>query len=75
MRCARARLAVLAAVAVAAFTAGGAAATASTGPTPNGFCGAANMLVAWDTGMALAMSRNNPNGNTGMFRAVAVSGC
>ena len=75
MRCVRARLTVFGLVAVAAFTAGGAAATASTGPTPNGFCGAANMLVAWDTGMALAMSRNNPNGNIGMFRAVAESGC
>jgi hypothetical protein len=75
MKRATARLAAVALSSVLVFAAGAASATASTSPTPNGFCGAANMLVAWDTGMALAMSRDNPNGNIGMFRAVALSDC
>lgn len=53
--------------------------SADPGPTPNGFTGACNMLVASDddpkNGMDHAMSVNNPNGNIGMFRAVANSGC
>lgn len=47
--------------------------SAEPSPTPNGFTGACNMLLG--AGMENAMSRNNPNGNLGMFHAVAVSGC
>jgi hypothetical protein len=54
----------------------GSISTASAGPrpTPNGYCGARNMAMAGD-GMANAMSRDNENGNLGMFHAVAVSSC
>lgn len=58
-------------------------AAAAEGPA---FCGAANMRAAWPGlgpgngvgvqpggGMQLAMTRDNPNGNAGMFHAVAVS--
>lgn len=55
-----------------AVLSGGAAAAA--GPTPNGYVGACNMLMA-GPGMANAMSADNPRGNAGMFRAVSVSGC
>ena len=52
--------------------------SAAPGPTPAGFTGACNMLQAWGVGarggMANAMSVNNPNGNLGMWRAVAESG-
>lgn len=49
-------------------------ASASPGQTPTGYTGACNMLVS-GPGMVNAMSVNNANGDTGMFRAVAVSGC
>ena len=53
--------------------------SADPGPTPTGFTGACNMLLAWDedpkNGMDHAMSVNNPNGNTGMDLAVTNSGC
>jgi hypothetical protein len=49
--------------------------SAAPSPTPTGFTGACNMLQAWGVGaqggMANAMSRDNPNGNLGMWRAVA----
>ena len=52
--------------------------SAAPSPTPNGFTGACNMVQAWGVGaqggMANAMSRDNPNGNLGMFHAVAVTG-
>ena len=55
------------------------ASAAAPGPTPTGFTGACNMLQSWGVGaqggMENAMSRDNPNGNLGMFRAVDVSGC
>ena len=54
-------------------------ASAATNPTPNGYCGAMNMVQAWGVGaqggMENAMSRDNVNGNDGMWRAVAVSNC
>lgn len=48
--------------------------------TPNGFCGALNMIVKADVlgdqrGMFHAMSVNNANGNTGMSIAVGNSDC
>jgi hypothetical protein len=47
------------------------AATADPGPTPNGLTGAGNMVNAdAASGMANAMSRDNANGNAGMFCAV-----
>lgn len=76
-------LLILAATAAAALTIG--VATSSAAPeTPNGYCGAANMLKAWpgggagvppEGGMQHAMSVNNANGNNGMFRAVGNTGC
>lgn len=63
-------------VSLAAFTG---VASAAPSPTPNGFCGALNMVQAWGVGaqggMENAMSRDNPNGNDGMSRAVAASDC
>ena len=55
--------------------------SAASGPTPNGYVGACNMLS--DATMAtIPMVRNNPggdifagNGNVGMWHAVDVSGC
>jgi hypothetical protein len=54
-------------------------ALAATAPAPGtGATGACNMLASWGAGanggMAHAMSVDNPNGNTGMFGAVAASG-
>jgi hypothetical protein len=50
-------------------------ASAATGPAPGtGMTGACNMLLA-GAGMANAMSRDNAQGNDGMYHAVAVSGC
>jgi hypothetical protein len=72
-----------------ALTAFGGAAAAAPNPTPNGWVGACNMSVSWPGfgaqnpngvgvqpggGMERAMSIDNPNGNAGMFNAVAVSG-
>jgi len=76
-------LLILAATAVAALTIGVATAGA-TPETPNGYCGAANMLKAWPGGganvpdgggMQHAMTVNNTNGNNGMFGAVDASAC
>jgi len=52
-------------------------ASAATNPSHNGLVRACNMLVpAAAFGMLdNAMSLDNPNGNAGMFNAVAVSGC
>lgn len=53
-------------------------ASAATNPTPTGNVGACNMLVSFlpsGKGMGLAMSTDNPQGNIGMFGAVAASGC
>jgi len=53
--------------------------SAAPSPTPAGYTGACNMLQSWAVGaqggMENAMSRDNPNGNDGMWRAVDVSGC
>jgi hypothetical protein len=47
---------------------------AATTPTPNGFCGALNMLED-PTMISIAMQNDAPQGNTGMFTAVAASIC
>lgn len=66
---------ILAAALVASLTLGVAASSAAP-VTPNGLCGAANMTNAHALpGMLHAMSTNNPNGDTGMFQAVANSAC
>lgn len=66
---------VLAAMIVAALSVGVGSASAATGPAQGtGYTGACNMLLA-GSGMANAMSRDNAQGNAGMYRAVAVSGC
>lgn len=70
-------------VVVATLGLGVGTAAAAEGPA---YCGATNMLASWPGlgpgngvgvqpggGMQLAMTRNNPNGNAGMFHAVAVS--
>ena len=48
----------------------------ASGPnqTPNGFCGAFNMLMD-PTMLTVPMVHNATQGNVGMFNAVAVSDC
>jgi hypothetical protein len=62
----------------------GVATSAATPTTPNGYCGALNMLQAWPGGganvpdgggMQKAMSVDNANGNAGMSTAVGNSAC
>lgn len=74
---------ILAASIAAALTAG-VASSAASATTPNGYCGALNMVQAWPggganvpdgRGMERAMSVDNANGNTGMSTAVANSSC
>ena len=74
---------ILAATLAAALSVG--VATSGAAPeTPNGYCGAANMLNAWPGGganvpngggMQNAMTVNNANGNNGMFGAVGATAC
>ncbi len=72
------------AASIAAAMSVGVAASAATPTTPNGYCGALNMVQAWPGGganvpdgggMEHAMSVDNANGNTGMSTAVANSAC
>jgi len=42
--------------------------------TPNGYCGALNMLMDATMG-TIPMTRNAAQGNAGMFQAVGVSDC
>lgn len=77
------RLLILAATLATALSVG--VATSGAAPeTPNGYCGAANMLNAWPGGganvpsgggMQNAMTVNNANGNNGMFGAVGATAC
>ena len=69
---------------VAAALSVGVATSGATPETPNGYCGAANMLNAWpggganvpnDGGMQNAMTVNHANGNDGMFGAVGATTC
>ncbi len=75
----RSRLLVAASAVVLTLTALAGPVWAAPSPTPNGFCGARNMVQAWGVGarggMENAMSVDNPNGNAGMSRAVDASGC
>jgi len=65
---------IAATVALSASTLASSAAAAS-GPSPGtGSTGACNMLIA-GAGMTNAMTSDNPQGNAGMYQAVAVSGC
>jgi Spy/CpxP family protein refolding chaperone len=74
---------ILAATAAAALSVG-VATSAATTQTPNGYCGAANMINSWPGGganvpdgggMQNAMTVNNPNGNSGMSIAVGNTAC
>ena len=74
---------ILAATVAAALSVG-VATSAATPTTPNGYCGALNMVHAWPGGganvpdgggMQHAMAVNNANGNNGMFGAVANTAC
>jgi hypothetical protein len=77
------RLLILAAT-LAAVLSVGVAPSGAAPETPNGYCGAANMLNAWPGGganvpngggMQNAMTVNNANGNNGMFGAVDATAC
>lgn len=68
----RRRVAVVLA-AVTAFAASASPAAAAPNPTPNGFCGALNMLMAGEAMFTAMALHTNANGDAGMFHAVAVS--
>ena len=59
---------------IAAALSVGVATSGATSQTPNGYCGALNMLQA-GAGMGNGMSVDNGNGNAGMFKAVGNSSC
>jgi hypothetical protein len=76
-------LLILAATAAAALSVG-VATSSATPETPNGYCGAANMVRSWPGGganvpdgggMQNAMTVNNANGNNGMSIAVGATSC
>lgn len=76
----RFRLVVAAGLVVLTLSAFAGTAAAANGPAGGtGLVGACNMLLAWGVGAngghAYAMSVDNPNGNDGMWTAVAASGC
>jgi hypothetical protein len=83
----RRALVVVSTLVILALTAFSGSAAAAPPVTPNGYVGACNMVAAWPGGgpangvgvqpgggMEHAMTVDNPNGNAGMYRAVAVSG-
>jgi hypothetical protein len=77
----RFRVVLVTGLVMLSLTAFAGSASAASGPTPNGYVGACNMLN--DATMAtIPMVRNNPdrdifagNGNAGMWHALDVSGC
>ncbi len=75
----RSRLALVSGAVVLSLTALPGVVLAAPSQTPNGYCGALNMAEAWEVGanggMAWGMSVDNPNGNDGMFAAVATTDC
>lgn len=75
----RSRLALVSGAVVLSLAAFPGIVSASPSQTPNGFCGALNMVQAWGVGanggMARAMSVDNSNGNAGMWIAVGASDC
>lgn len=83
----RFRVAVATGLVMLSLTAFAGSASAAPGPTPSGWTGACNMMAAVSVadggssvgvkpggGMVNAMTVNNPNGNVGMYRAVANTG-
>ena len=67
------RVATAAVLAVIALPATASPAAAGPNPTPNGFCGALNMLMAGEAMVNAMVLHTNPHGDAGMFHAVAVS--
>lgn len=70
-------VATMAVMGVAALAGGASPVTAAQKPTPNGLCGAKNMVNENALPhMMMAMTyHTNENGDFEMFRAVAVSAC
>ena len=68
---------VASAVVVSALVAGASPAAAAQIPTPNGLCGARNMMNpnARPHMLEAMMLHTAPQGDAGMFHAVAVSSC
>ena len=77
MKRATARMATMAVLAIGALAATASPAAAGPRPTPNGKCGAANMMNEHAAPhMVEAMTFHTaPQGDAGMFHAVAVSSC
>jgi hypothetical protein len=73
MKCRSARLATTTLLSAVALASTASPAAAQPGPTPNGFCGAANMLVAGEAMINAMALHTNEHGDAGMFHAVAVS--
>ncbi len=72
----RMRLALVLVTAFASVSAASIPVAAADGPAPGtGLVGACNMVRAGTGMFDIAMTRDNPLGNIGMSRAVAVSGC
>lgn len=71
------RVAMTIVVGITALAASASPAVAAQTPTPNGLCGARNMVNenARDQMLAAMMNHTNENGVRGMFRAVAASSC
>jgi hypothetical protein len=71
---------ILAATVAAALSVG-VATSAATPTTPNGYCGALNMVNSaamagfFNDPPTGPMAKDNPNGNAGMFTAVGNSAC
>jgi hypothetical protein len=71
----RMRFALVLVTAFAAVSASSIPVAAASSPAPDtGFVGACNMVRAGTGMIDIAMTRDNPLGNIGMFRAVNVSG-
>ena len=72
-----ARMATIAVLGLTALAAGASPAAAAPKPTPNARCGAANMLNpnALPHMLEAMMEHTAPQGDAGMFNAVAVSAC
>lgn len=70
------RKATIAVVALTTSLAIGVGSSSAAPATPNGLCGASNMVNTNALpGMMNAMSLNDGNGDTGMYGAVANSSC
>lgn len=72
-----ARLAATAVAGIIAVGAGASTAAAAQQPTPNGLCGARNMVNenAREQMLTAMMQHTDEHGDAGMAGAVAVSGC